>query len=342
MLAVDIQEIDGGPGDHATDTARLERQLLERRSRLAGRPYSAVAGNVTTTLGTPCRRAASSTAIVVANELASCSDDGSPRGTAARWYSTSGVRIPINEAHSLLAASRWWILIVPPHRTSVGQIGQPSGRQIVDHIDRGTICEQPIDQVRPDESGASDHHCVRHTFIMAAPAAQEWFPAADRPARPAAASVGCGKPLPDDDGTGHHRVLGSDDTAVDTAAAATWPATIEPRRSAPPSTREPGSNTESTIVAPALTTTPCEITELMTIASVDTCADALTPLGAAPRTPWIKSRLACRNWSGRRCRSSSRAWRPRPGADHRRAGGMCLARSRRVRHIRSIPVPKAP
>ena len=66
----------------------------------------AVAGNVTTTFPTRWVRAASSTDMVIASDRASCADDGSPRGIAARWYSTSGVRIPISDAASLVPASR--------------------------------------------------------------------------------------------------------------------------------------------------------------------------------------------------------------------------------------------
>ena len=39
---------------------------------------------------------------------------------------------------------------------SVGQVGEGSGRQVVHDIDRLTLGDQPVDEMRTDESGATD------------------------------------------------------------------------------------------------------------------------------------------------------------------------------------------
>ncbi len=44
----------------------------------------------------------------------------------------------------------------PAHRTGIGEIGEASTRQVVDDVDRVTVGEQTVDEVRPDETRTSD------------------------------------------------------------------------------------------------------------------------------------------------------------------------------------------
>ena len=130
-------------------------------SRLAGWPYSAVAGRATTTLATAARRAASSTLSTDVNERPSWRAEASCRGSTRevvhlprpaqgdqlRQLLATGVE----GADAQLARGRPGGL-----GAGVGEVGQRPGGQVVDDVDGATLGDQPLDEVRADEPGAAD------------------------------------------------------------------------------------------------------------------------------------------------------------------------------------------
>ena len=74
-------------------------------------------------------------------------------------------------------------------RACIGQVGQGSAREIVDDVDRVALGNQPIDQVRTQEPGASDNQYV-HVGSMAGRNSSEMdSPGATWPCRPSTLRV---------------------------------------------------------------------------------------------------------------------------------------------------------
>ena len=79
-----------------------------------------------------------------------------------------GRRSVIIVARSGVAASSVWMCNSAPLRAptlGVREVGERSGRKVVDNLDHGAVGDEPIDEVRPDEPGtADDEHVGRPTF----------------------------------------------------------------------------------------------------------------------------------------------------------------------------------
>ena len=101
------------------------------------------------------------------------STETDPDVTVARWYSTSGRRIANKLPVSRDRRVEMVDLELAADRTCRGEVGEAPRRQVVDDVDRLTVGEQPIDQVRTDEPGSSDDddaHRLHHGRAQAATA----------------------------------------------------------------------------------------------------------------------------------------------------------------------------
>ena len=50
--------------------------------------------------------------------------------------------------------------LVIPAGPGVGQVAQRSAGKIVNHVDRVPLCQQAIDEIRADETGATCHQAA--------------------------------------------------------------------------------------------------------------------------------------------------------------------------------------
>ena len=53
--------------------------------------------------------------------------------------------------------------VVVARSPRVGQVGQRAGRQVVDDVDRVALGQQPVDEVRADEAGATGDERAHQT-----------------------------------------------------------------------------------------------------------------------------------------------------------------------------------
>src|SRR4029450_2338438 len=144
--------------------------------------------------------------------------------------------------------------LVRPVGPGLGQVGQRSARQVVEHVDLVPLGQQPIDQGRSDEPRPSRHQSLPNHLVSVPPA-----PAPPPPSPPA-------------------------------ATTAPSPRTESSSRAAAP-TRAPGRSTDRSTLAPASTTVPGPSTERTTDAPGATVASGWTPASGVPRTP--SSRSSC-------------------------------------------------
>ncbi len=79
---------------------------------------------------------------------------------AARWKIISGLRLAISSTSSGERTSSWWKEKSPsPRARGVGQVVEPSCRQVVDHVDLAALSQETVDEVGTDEPGTpGDHH----------------------------------------------------------------------------------------------------------------------------------------------------------------------------------------
>src|SRR4029450_6848313 len=174
--------------------------------------------------------------------------------------------------------------LVRPVGPGLGQVGQRSARQVVEHVDLVPLGQQPIDQGRSDEPRPSRHQSL-HNDLVSCPrpdGARQLSTGTRTPSRRAPASTVSPSPI-----------TVPPTTSAPAATTAPSPRTESSSRAAAP-TRAPGRSTDRSTLAPASPTVPGPSTDRTTDAPGATVASGWTPASGVPRTPSSRSSCACR------------------------------------------------